>query len=85
MALTEWAILQCEGHFAGLVWATPCMAHDGPYRLPLGPTWPKSALLFIVPKHGILVLGHIYQRHYIKALHSWCCPIPLISVHQHGG
>ena len=36
-----------RGPLAGLLWATPCMAHDGPHRLSLGPTWPKSALLFI--------------------------------------
>ena len=38
-----------QGPLAGLLWATPCMAHDGPHRLSLGPTWPNSALLFIDP------------------------------------
>jgi len=44
--------IQLRRPMTGLLWAMPCMAHDGPHRLCLGPTWPKFACLFVVIGNG---------------------------------
>ena len=54
-----------QGPLAGQLWVTPCMAHDGPYRLSLGPAWPESALLFMVYRLARLIQQFLCGREHL--------------------